>query len=61
MAFFNAQLWHGGTVNRSDRTRRVYHSAFAARKYKQQTDQRAYLRPETDARLSPEARYLLDV
>jgi ectoine hydroxylase-related dioxygenase (phytanoyl-CoA dioxygenase family) len=61
MAFFNAKIWHGGTTNVSNRTRRAYHSAFTVRANKQQTDQRAYLRPETQARLTSEARYLLDV
>ncbi|MAZ53159.1 MAG: phytanoyl-CoA dioxygenase [Trueperaceae bacterium] len=61
VAFFNGQIWHGGTTNLSNRTRRVYHSAFTARENQQQTDQRAYLRPETRARLTNEARFLLDV
>ncbi|MEZ4867216.1 MAG: phytanoyl-CoA dioxygenase family protein [Caldilineaceae bacterium] len=58
---FNSHAWHGSTTNRSDRMRRVYHCAFIAREHPQQTDQRKYLRPETAARLSPAARYLLDV
>lgn len=61
MAVFNGQVWHGSTTNRNGQPRRVYHGAFCAREYKQQTDQRAYLRPETDARISPSARYILDV
>ncbi|MEM7531274.1 MAG: phytanoyl-CoA dioxygenase family protein [Chloroflexota bacterium] len=61
VGFFNGQIWHGGTTNNSQRMRRVYHSAFTARENKQQTDQQAYLRPETDARLTAEARYILDV
>lgn len=58
---FNSHAWHGSTTNRSQRTRRVYHCAFIAREHPQQTTQRDYLRPETADRLSPAARYLLDV
>jgi ectoine hydroxylase-related dioxygenase (phytanoyl-CoA dioxygenase family) len=58
---FNSHAWHGSTTNRSQRTRRVYHCAFIAREHPQQTSQRQYLRPETATRLSPAARYLLDV
>lgn len=61
VAFFNGQIWHGSTTNRTNRTRRVYHCAFTARENEQQTNQRAYLRPETEARLSAPARYILDV
>jgi hypothetical protein len=41
--------------------RRALHSHFCRRDRRQQLDQRAYIRPETRARLSPAARYLLDV
>ena len=58
---FNSHAWHGSTMNRSQHTRRVYHCAFIAREHPQQTSQRQYLRPETAARLTPAARYLLDV
>lgn len=58
---FNSHAWHGSTTNHSRRTRRVFHCAFIAREHPQQTEQRQYLRPETAARLSPAARYLLDV
>lgn len=58
---FNSHAWHGSTTNHSQRSRRVYHCAFIAREHPQQTSQRQYLRPETAARLSPAARYLLDV
>ncbi len=61
VAFFNGQIWHGSTTNRTDQMRRVYHCAFTARENPQQTDQRAYLRAETEARLSPAARYILDL
>jgi len=61
VGFFNGQIWHGGTANRSERTRRVYHCALTARENTQQTDQKEYLQPETEARLTPAARYILDV
>ena len=41
--------------------RRTLHCAFIAREHPQQTNQRQYLRPETAQRLSPLARYILDV
>jgi ectoine hydroxylase-related dioxygenase (phytanoyl-CoA dioxygenase family) len=58
---FNAHLWHGGTGNTTRRPRRALHSYFCRRGRKQQLDQRAYLRPETLARLSPAARHILGV
>ncbi|MEM7537027.1 MAG: phytanoyl-CoA dioxygenase family protein [Chloroflexota bacterium] len=61
VAVFNAQIWHGGTENRTSNKRRVIHSAYIGREYKQQLDQRAYLRPETEAHLSEAQRYILDV
>ncbi len=58
---YNAHSWHGGTQNRSPHHRRGLHSAYVDRHFAQQTDQRQYLREETRARLSPAARFLLDV
>jgi ectoine hydroxylase-related dioxygenase (phytanoyl-CoA dioxygenase family) len=58
---FNSHLWHSGTRNDSASPRRVIHAAFARRALPQQTEQRAYLRPETSARLSEAARVILDV
>jgi ectoine hydroxylase-related dioxygenase (phytanoyl-CoA dioxygenase family) len=58
---FNSHLWHGGTVNRSGFPRRALHSYFTRRANGQQLDQRKYVRPETLARLSPAARFILDV
>lgn len=58
---YNAHAWHGGTRNQGSGRRRALHCAFVDRDFPQQTDQRRYLRPETAARLSPVARYLLDV
>jgi ectoine hydroxylase-related dioxygenase (phytanoyl-CoA dioxygenase family) len=61
VVIFNSHLWHGGTRNRSGRPRRALHSYFTRRGNRQQLDQAKYLRPETRARLSPAARFVLDV
>jgi ectoine hydroxylase-related dioxygenase (phytanoyl-CoA dioxygenase family) len=61
VVIFNAHAWHGGTLNRTDRPRRVMHGYFCRRDVPQQTDQRRFLRPETRARLSEAARIILDV
>jgi ectoine hydroxylase-related dioxygenase (phytanoyl-CoA dioxygenase family) len=61
VVIFNAHLWHGGTRNTTRQPRRALHSYFCRRGRKQQLDQRAYLRPETLARLSPAARHILGV
>lgn len=58
---FNSHLWHGGTINRTSRPRRAVHSYFTRRGNRQQLDQQKYVRPETLARLSPAARFILDV
>jgi ectoine hydroxylase-related dioxygenase (phytanoyl-CoA dioxygenase family) len=58
---FNSHLWHGGTQNRSDRPRRALHSYFGRRARGQQLDQKKYIRPQTLTRLSPAARFILDV
>ena len=58
---FNAHLWHSGRNNSSDRPRHAIHAFFIRRDATPQTVQRDYLLPETAARLSPGALYLLDV
>lgn len=58
---FNSHLWHGGTVNRTSLPRRAAHSYFTRRANTQQTDQRKHARPETLARLSPAAQFILGV
>lgn len=58
---FNSHLWHGGTVNRTSRPRRAMHSYFTRRANGQQLDQKRHVRPETLARLTPAARFILDV
>lgn len=61
VVIFNSHTWHGGTLNRTDRPRRAMHSYFTRRDQTQQLDQTAYIRPETYQRLSPAARFILDV
>jgi hypothetical protein len=55
----NAHLWHGGTANRTDGPRLAMHSFYCRRDMPQQQYQRRLLRPETQARLGPELRWLL--
>ena len=61
VGFFNGQIWHESTKNRSQRTQRVYHCALTTHENAQQTDQRKFLLPETEARLTPATRYILNV
>ncbi|MBZ0302634.1 MAG: phytanoyl-CoA dioxygenase family protein, partial [Anaerolineae bacterium] len=61
VVLFNSHTWHGGTLNRSAQRRRAMHSYFCRRDQPQQLDQQKYIRPETAARLSEAARYILDV
>ena len=61
VVIFNSHLWHGGTVNATGQPRRALHSYFCRRGLKQQLEQRACARPETLARLSPAAQYILGV
>ncbi|HEX4290187.1 MAG TPA: phytanoyl-CoA dioxygenase family protein [Trebonia sp.] len=58
---FNSHIWHSGTRNNTDRARRAVHAYFTRRDGTQQLNQREYIRPETRARLSPAAAYILDV
>lgn len=61
VVIFNSHTWHGGTLNRTEQPRRALHSYFTRRDQKQQLDQKAFIRPETHQRLSPAARFILDV
>ena len=61
VAVFNGNVWHGSCTSYDGKSRRTLHCAFIAREHPQQTDQRVYLRKDTAARLSPLARYVLDV
>lgn len=61
VGIFNSHLWHGGTTNRTAQTRRALHCYYTARDLPQQLDQAKYIRRETYDRISPAARYILDV
>lgn len=61
VVIFNSHTWHGGTDNHTDKPRRSVHSYFCRRDQPQQLDQQQYIRPETYARLSEEARWIVDV
>ena len=61
VVIFNGALWHSSYINCDGRPRRTLHCAFIAREHPQQTDQRHYLQAQTAQRLSPLARYILDV
>lgn len=55
----NAHAWHGGTANRTAGHRRAMHAFFCRSDKPQQQFQKRLLRPETQARLSPQLRKLL--
>ena len=57
----NSHTWHGGTLNRTDRPRRVMHGYFCRRHQPQQLDQQRYIRQETWDTLSEAARVVLGV
>ena len=55
----NTHAWHGGTANRTSNDRRALHAFYCRWDKPQQQYQKRLLRPETQARLSPELRTLL--
>ena len=55
----NAHLWHGGTANRTPGRRLALHAFYCRSDKPQQQYQKALLRVETQATLSPRARALL--
>jgi ectoine hydroxylase-related dioxygenase (phytanoyl-CoA dioxygenase family) len=57
----SSHLWHGGTTNRTDKMRRAIHPYYTAREFSQQQDMKEYIRVSTYNRISPAARYILDV
>ena len=61
VGIFNGSVWHSCTQNSSSKKRRAVHCAFVLRQLEQQTDQSAHLKPETEKRLSPLSRHILDV
>ena len=58
---FNSHLWHAGTSNNTETPRYALHSYFTRRHNPQQMDQKASLSAATLSRLSPQARFILDV
>ncbi|WP_162462922.1 phytanoyl-CoA dioxygenase family protein [Paenibacillus psychroresistens] len=61
IAVMNSHLWHGGTSNRTQGNRRALHPYYTAREFPQQQNMQEYIRKSTFDRISPAARYLLDV
>ncbi|PYQ55605.1 MAG: phytanoyl-CoA dioxygenase [Acidobacteria bacterium] len=59
LVVMNSHLWHGGTANRTTRPRLALHAFYCRWDKPQQQCQKALLRAETQAGLSPEARALL--
>ena len=57
----NSHVWHGGTRNQTSALRRVIQCYFVQPGYATQLEQRDYIRPETDRRLTPQLKALLDV
>jgi len=55
----NAHMWHGGTANRTAKSRTALHAFYARRDKPQQQYQKQLLRPEVQRQLSPELRHLL--
>ena len=55
----NAHLWHGGTANRTPKPRTALHIFFARRDKPQQQYQKQLVRPEVQAKLSEQLRWLL--
>jgi ectoine hydroxylase-related dioxygenase (phytanoyl-CoA dioxygenase family) len=55
----NTHAWHGGTANNTSTPRRALHAFYCRSDKPQQQYQKRLLRPETQARLSPELRSLL--
>jgi hypothetical protein len=59
LVVMNSHLWHGGTANRTDRRRLALHAFYCRWDKPQQQYQKALLRAETLAALSPAARAML--
>ena len=59
LVVMNSHLWHGGTANRTERRRLALHAFYCRWEKPQQQYQKALIRPETAAALSPAARVML--
>ena len=58
---FNSHVWHGGTMNETDKVRRSIHSYFCTKEQPQQIDQKKYITEETLSRVGERGRAILDV
>lgn len=58
---YNGSVWHGHAANESGEPRRSIQGSYIRRETKAGVDLPARMRPETLARLSPLAKYLLAV
>jgi len=61
VVIMNAHMWHGGTANRTDRCRRALHAFYTRNDKPQQQYQKALLRRETIAALTPLQRRVLAI
>jgi Phytanoyl-CoA dioxygenase (PhyH) len=59
IAVMNAHMWHGGTANRTASPRLAMHAFYCRRDKPQQQYQKQLLRPEVQAALTPQLRWLL--
>lgn len=58
---FNGHLWHAGAVNREGSVRRMVHAFYQGREQRPWLDQAEFIRKRTWERITPAARWLLDV
>ncbi len=58
---YNGSVWHGHTANTSDKPRRSLQGAYIRREAQSSVNLPARMRPETLARISPLAKYVLAV
>ena len=61
VVIMNAHMWHGGTGNHTDRARRALHAFYTRGDKPQQQYQKALLRPQTLAALTPLQRRVLAI
>ncbi len=61
MMLFNGSVWHGHTVNHSDKPRRSIQGAYIRRDAESEENLLTRMQPETLSRISPLAKYLLAV
>lgn len=61
IVLFNGSVWHGHTANRGDEPRRSIQGAYIRRDEDSGENLRTRMKPETLARISPLAKYVLDV